>query len=42
VLTAHVQEWLTKDRPAAQAWLEANPALSPAQAAALLAPALAP
>ena len=38
VLTAHVREWLTKDRPAAQAWLESNSTLTAEQAAALLAP----
>jgi hypothetical protein len=38
VLAGHVREWLTKDRPAAQAWLEATSALTPEQAAALLAP----
>ena len=36
VLTAHVREWLTKDRPAAQAWLESNSTLTAEQAAALL------
>lgn len=36
-LTAHLREWLAKDRPAAQAWLESHDALSPEQAAALLA-----
>ena len=42
VLTAHVREWLPKDRPAAQAWLDANSTRTPAQAAALLAPAPQP
>ena len=37
VLTAHVREWLTKDRPAAQTWLESNSTLTAEQAAALLA-----
>ena len=36
-VTNHVREWLSKDRPAAQAWLESHDALTPAQAAALLA-----
>ena len=36
-LTAHVQEWLTKDPAAAKFWLESSSALSPAQAAELLA-----
>ncbi len=37
LVTNHVQEWLAKDRAAAQAWLESHDALSPAEAAALLA-----
>jgi hypothetical protein len=36
-LTAHLREWLSKDRPAAKAWLETHDALSPEQTAALLA-----
>ena len=38
-LTRHVKEWLTKDPAAARAWLESSSALSPEQAAILLAPA---
>ena len=37
ILTNHLREWLSKDRPAAQAWLESHDALTPARAAALLA-----
>lgn len=36
VLTDHLREWLGKDRPAAQAWLDTHNALTPAQSAALL------
>ncbi len=36
-ITRHVQEWLTKDPAAARAWLETNSALTPEQAATLLA-----
>lgn len=38
-LKTHVAEWLTRDRAAAQAWLEKSQALTPAQAAELLASA---
>lgn len=37
IVTEHLREWLTKDRPAATTWLESNDILTPAQAAALLA-----
>jgi hypothetical protein len=36
-LANHVREWLTKDPAAAKAWLENHDALTPAQAASLLA-----
>ncbi len=36
-ITAHVGEWLAKDRAAAKTWLESHDALTPEQAAALLA-----
>ena len=36
-LGAHLRDWLAKDRPAARAWIENHDALSPEQAAALLA-----
>ena len=37
-LDRHLREWLTKDPSAARAWVKASPALTPAQAATLLAP----
>ena len=36
-VTKHLRDWIVKDRPSAKAWLEKSDALSPAQAAALLA-----
>ena len=36
-VTKHLRDWLAKDRPAAKAWLESHDALTPAQAAVLLA-----
>ncbi len=36
-VATHVRDWLAKDRPAAKAWLEKSDALTPEQAAALLA-----
>ena len=39
VLTKFVRNWLTTDPDSAKAWLERSSALTPAQAAALLAPA---
>lgn len=38
-LARHIREWLTKDPAAAKAWLESHDALTPEQAAKLLAPA---
>ena len=35
-VTAHLRDWLAKDRPAAKAWLEKSDALTPEQTAALL------
>jgi hypothetical protein len=36
-LSRHVQEWLTKDPDGARAWVAANPALTPAERATVLA-----
>ena len=36
-VTKHLRDWLARDRPSAKAWLESHDALTPAQAAALLA-----
>jgi len=37
VLSDHIRDWMTYDPPAAKAWLEKSDALTPEQAAALLA-----
>ena len=41
-VTAHARSWLTQDPAAAKAWLESSSALTPEQAAALLAAAPTP